>query len=241
MRVAAADEHVTVLTIDRPDRRNAVDLETVTALGDRLTDAKGAGVRVVVLTGAGGHFCAGADLGGVDEDVFVSALNRALFLLRDPAFVSIAAIDGAALGAGAQFAVSCDLRVASATARFGVPAAKLGLAVDHETVRRLAAFAGEGVARSMLLACEELDGAAAHRMGLVQRLGGRDDAVDWARHIASLAPLTIAAHKLGLERLADRADDADYAAARTRAWQSDDLQEGLAAFRERRPPEFRGR
>ena len=238
---AALDAGVTVLTIDRPERRNAVDLATLTALGDRLTDAKGEGARVVVLTGAGGTFCAGADLGGVDGDVFVAALNRALFLLRDPSFVTIAAVEGVALGAGSQFAVSCDLRVATEAARFGVPAAKLGLAIDHETIRRLAAFAGEGTARAMLLACEEVDGAAAHRMGLVQRLGGVEDAVAWAREIAALAPLTIAAHKLGFERLAERADGPAYAEARTRAWGSEDHQEGLAAFRERRPPAFRGR
>jgi enoyl-CoA hydratase len=77
-------------------------------------------------------------------------------------------------------------------------------------------------------------------MGLVQRLGGLDDALAWASTIAGLAPLTIAAHKLGLERIAERADDPDYAAARLRAWRSSDLQEGLAAFKERRPPNFRG-
>ena len=231
---------VTVLTIDRPERRNAVDLATVEALGDALEAAVDARARVAVLTGAGGHFCAGADLGGVDDEVFVAALNRTLGLLRHPALVTLAAIDGVALGAGTQFAVSCDLRVATPGARFGVPAAKLGLAVDHETVRRLAAFAGEGTARAMLLATEELDGAAAHRIGLVQRLGDLAEATDWAATIADLAPLTIAAHKLGLERLADRADDPDYAEARKQAWASQDLQKGLEAFKARRKPEFRG-
>lgn len=231
---------VTVLTIDRPERRNAVDLDTVVALGDHLEATAAAGGRVVVLTGAGGHFCAGADLGGVDDDVFVSALNRTLGLLRDPAYVTLAAIEGVALGAGVQFAVSCDLRVATPDARLGVPAAKLGLAVDHETVRRLTDVAGDATARAMLLAAEELDGAAAHRIGFVQRLGGLDDALAWATTISGLAPLTIAAHKLGLERISERADDSDYAAARLRAWRSADLQEGLAAFKARRPPTFRG-
>jgi enoyl-CoA hydratase len=231
---------VAVLTIDRPERRNAVDLASVEAMGDHLEASLAASDRVVVLTGAGGDFCAGADLGGVDDDVFVAALNRTLRLLRDPGLVTLAAVDGIALGAGTQFAVSCDLRIATESARFGVPAAKLGLAVDHETVRRLAAFAGEGTARAMLLAAEEVDGGAAHRTGLVQRLGTLDDAVAWAERISTLAPLTIAAHKLGLERIADHADDPDYAEARLRAWRSADLEEGLAAFRERRPPVFRG-
>lgn len=231
---------VTVLTIDRPDRRNAVDVDAITAIGDHLEAAKGAAGRVVVLTGGGGHFCAGADLGGVDDEVFVGALNRTLGLLRDPAYVTVAAIEGVALGVGTQLAVSCDLRVAVADARFGIPAAKLGLTVDHETVRRLAAFAGEGTARAMLLAADELDGGAAHRIGLVQRVGSLEEAMAWATEIAALAPLTITAHKLGLERIADRADDPDFAAARLRAWRSTDLQEGLDAFRTRRPPQFRG-
>ena len=237
--VAHAGE-VTVVTIERPERRNAVDLEAVREIGDQLEAVRAAAGRVVVLTGAGGHFCAGADLAGVDDEVFVAALNHTLGLLRDPGFVTVAAVDGVALGAGTQFAVSCDLRVATPASRFGVPAAKLGLAVDHETVRRLAAFAGEGAARAMLLAAEEFDGAAAHRTGLVQRLGTLDDTLAWAQAIAGLAPLTIAAHKLGLERISERADDPDYAEARLRAWRSSDLEEGLAAFRERRPPRFRG-
>jgi enoyl-CoA hydratase len=232
---------VAVLTIDRPERRNAVDLDTVESMGDQLEAVREAAGRVVVLTGAGGDFCSGADLGGVDDEVFVAALNRTLGLLRDPVYVTVAAIDGIALGAGTQFAVSCDLRVATPTARFGVPAAKLGLAVDHETIRRLAAFAGEGTARAMLLAAEEFDGKAAHRTGLVQRLGTLDDALAWAQAIAGLAPLTIAAHKLGLERISEHADDPDYAEARLRAWRSADLEEGLAAFRAKRPPKFQGR
>ena len=239
--IGIVDGPVTVLTIRRPERRNAVDLATVEALGDALEVAVDTRARVVVLAGADGHFCAGADLGGVDDDVFVAALNRTLGLLRRPSMVTLAAVEGAALGAGTQFAVSCDLRVATPDARFGVPAAKLGLAVDHETIRRLAAFAGEGTARAMLLATEELDGAAAHRIGLVQRLGDLEATLAWAAEIAALAPLTIAAHKLGLERLSDRADDPDYAEARRRAWSSKDLQEGLAAFKERRKPDFQGR
>jgi len=231
---------VAVLTIERPERRNAVDVATVTELADHVEATIAAGGRVVVLTGAGGHFCAGADLGGVEDDVFVSALGRALEGLRRPELVSIAAIEGAALGAGTQFAVACDLRVATDTARFGIPAVKLGLAVDHETIRRLSAFVGEGTARAMLLAAEELSGTDAHRIGLVQRLGNLDDAIAWATEIAGLAPLAIAAHKLGLERIAGRADDPDVADARRRAWSSDDLQEGLAAFRDRRAPTFKG-
>lgn len=226
---------VRLLTIDRPDRRNAVDLAMITAL-----DAALAGARVVVVTGAGGHFCSGADLAGVEDTAFNDALARALDGLRSAERVTLAAVDGVALGAGTQLAVACDLRVATPGARFGVPAAKLGLAVDGETVRRLAQLAGDGTARAMLLACEVVDGEAAHRTGFVQRLGDLDAALAWASEIAGLAPLTIAAHKAALEAAPARLADADVDAARRRAWASEDLQEGLAAFRERRPPRFRG-
>ncbi len=232
---------VRLLTIDRPDRRNAVDHDTIAAIGAAVIEAcADDAVRVVVLTGAGGHFCSGADLGGVEDAAFADALAAALGALRSPRLVTMAAIDGVALGAGAQLAISCDLRVATPDARFGVPAAKLGLAVDHETVRRLAQLAGDGTARAMLLAAEVVDGDTAHRTGFVQRLGGLDAALAWAAEVAVLAPLTIAAHKLALEATPVRADDPDVADARRRAWSSDDLQEGLAAFRERRPPDFRG-
>jgi enoyl-CoA hydratase len=226
--------HVTLLTIDRPDRRNAVDHATLEALGAAL-DACDDAVRVLVLTGAGGHFCAGADLSGVEDDAFTTLLRSVLDRLRLAPFVTIAAADGAALGAGTQLAVACDLRVATAPASFGIPAGKLGLAVDEWTVRRLGLLAGAGTARAMLLAAEVVKGDEAHRLGLVQRLGDLADALAWADEVAALAPLTIRAHKAALEG----APDAEAAIAT--AWTSDDLQEGLAAFRERRRPVFHAR
>ncbi len=227
------------VTIDRPERRNAVDHEALDALAAAIDDADG--TRVLVLTGAGGHFCAGADLTGVEDESFSAALRQVLEGLRDAPYPTIAAVSGAALGAGTQLAIACDLRVATADARFGIPAARLRLMVDHWTVQRLAALAGHGPARAMLLAAEVLGGDEALRLGLVQRAGDLDDALGWADDIATLAPLTIAGHKLALNRLeADGGADPAVADAFTRAWSSADLQEGLAAFRERRNPHFTG-
>jgi len=225
---------VAVVTIDRPERRNAVDHATLEALATVLAEAP-ADLRVLVLTGAGGHFCAGADLTAVEDAGFTALLRTVLDGLRLAPFVTLAAADGAALGAGTQLAVACDLRVATAQASFGIPAGRLGLAVDDWTVERLARLAGHGPARAMLLAAEVLKGDEAHRLGFVQRLGTLDDALAWADDIAALAPLTLRAHKAALER------PAEAAAARRAAWASDDLREGLAAFRERRRPRFHGR
>jgi len=207
-----------VLTIDRPERRNALDHEALDGLAASLA-ACGDDVRALVLTGAGGHFCAGADLTG----------------LRSAPFVTLAAVDGAALGAGTQLAVACDLRMATPGASFGIPAGRLGLAVDTWTVERLSLLAGPGLARAMLLAAEVVKGDEAHRVGFVQRLGALDDALAWAGEIAALAPLTLRAHKAALEA------QPDAQAAFERAWASEDLREGLAAFHDRRRPVFHGR
>ncbi len=234
---------VALVTIDRPERRNAVDheaLEQLTAAIDRVT-AAAPSTRVLVLTGADGHFCAGADLTGLENEAFASVLRGVLDRLRDAPLPTIAAVDGAALGAGTQLAIACDLRIATPRARFGIPAAKLGLMVDHWTVQRLALFAGHGPARAMLLAAEVLDGDDAVRLGLAQRAGNLDDALAWADEIAHLAPLTIQGHKIALNKLEpELGNDPDVADAFRRAWSSNDLREGLASFRDRRPPEFRG-
>ena len=234
--------NVLELTIDRPDRRNAVDHAMLDVLAVRLAEPATEGIRVALLTGADGHFCAGADLTGVEDQAFLDLLQQVLERLATAPFVTIAAVDGVALGAGTQLAVACDLRVATERATFGIPAAKLGLAVDTWTVGRVALLAGHGTARSMLLAADVIDGARAHQLGLVQRLGTLDDARAWATEVAALAPLTIQAHKAGLQA-ASTPPTATPAAtsARDRAWASADLKEGLAAFRDRRPPSFIGR
>jgi enoyl-CoA hydratase len=225
---------VAVVTIDRPERRNAVDHATLNDLVAVLGESHDE-VRVLVLTGAGGHFCAGADLAGVEDESFTDLLRSVLDGLRLAPFVTIAAADGAALGAGTQLAIACDLRVATAQASFGIPAGRLGLAVDPWTVERLAMLAGHGPARAMLLAAEVVTGDEAHRLGLAQRIGTLDDALAWADEIAALAPLTLRAHKAALEGLPGAPD------AVARAWASQDLQEGLDAFRSRRRPVFHAR
>lgn len=233
---------VALVTIDRPDRRNAVNHQMCVDLREAVVEAVASDARALVLTGAGGHFCAGADLTGVEGDGFRQALSALLDAISEAPLVAVAAVSGAALGAGTQLAVACDLRVAAPDARFGIPAAKLGLVVDHWTVQRVALLAGAGPARTMLLAAEEIDGRTAVGLGFAQRLGTLDDALVWAEEIAHLAPLTIAGHKLALNRLEpELGHHLDVEAARRRAWESEDVAEGMAAFRDRRRPDFKGR
>jgi enoyl-CoA hydratase len=214
-----------------------VDLETLVALRVAIDEARERQVRVLVLNGAGGTFCAGADLTGVESDGFFTALRSVLTGLGELPAVTIAAVEGAALGAGTQLAAACDLRVATPDARFGIPAARLGLMVDRWTVQRLVSLFGAGPTRAILLAAATYTGEDAMRLGFVQRLGTLDDALDWAKAIAELAPLSIAGHKLVLEH---PDDEAAIAAALTRAWDSADAYEGPKAFLEKRKPWFTG-
>ena len=230
---------VIVVTLDRPARRNAVDHATLLGLLDAQREA--AVARVLVLTGAPPAFSAGADLTGMEEGEFAALLGQVLRGFGELPIPTIAAVDGPALGAGTQLAVACDLRVATPGSRFGIPAARLGLVVDHWTVERVARELGWPIARAMLVAAEQYDATALHAAGAVHRLGDLDVALAWARELANLAPLTMAGHKLALERSGPPpVSDAAVEAARLAAWASADAAEGREAFLEKRPARFTG-
>jgi enoyl-CoA hydratase len=235
----AWDGGVLVVTLDRPERRNAVNHEMLAGISAGIDEARGR-ARVLVLTGAGGAFCAGADLTAVEDEAFAEVLRGVLAGFGELDCPVIAAVDGPALGAGTQLALACDLRVATPASRFGIPAAKLGLAIDWWTVQRLTGEAGAPIARAMLLAAATYTAADLYPTGFVHRLGGLHDALHWAHELAALAPLTIAAHKRGLEALESRPVDPAFAAARLRAWASDDAREGPRAFLDKRPARFTG-
>ena len=236
---ADVGDGVVVITLDRPQRRNAVDHDTLLALLE--AQATHADARVIVLTGAPPAFSAGADLHGVEQGVFAEDLARTLRGFTQLPAPVIGAIDGPALGAGAQLASVCDLRVATAESTFGVPAARLGLVVDHWTVERLSREFGWPVARAMLLGAEIYSGAQLHAMGSVHRIGDLDAALEWAAAISRLAPLTIAGHKLALESSGGEPNsDPAVELARQLAWASEDAEEGRRAFLEKRSAAFRG-
>jgi enoyl-CoA hydratase len=153
----------------------------------------------------------------------------------------VAFAHGAALGAGTQLLVASDLRVTTADCVTGIPAAKLGLVVQHWTAARLARELSWPVARAMLLAAQTYTGEQLHTIGAVHRLGTFDDALAWATELCALAPLSIAGHKLALESLAgDPVVDERVIAARAEALASADALEGRAAFAEKRTPRFTG-
>lgn len=231
------DGRVTLLTLRREDRRNALNLDLCRAIHQAAQSAVDDGSRVLVITGGGSAFCSGADLGGVYGPEFLEALYGMLHGLTKLPIPVIAAVNGPAIGAGTQLSLACDLRVADESARFAVPTAKNGMAVDGWTIRTLAALAGTGRARRLMLAAETLERDEAMAAGLVDRSGTLDDALAWAHEIAELAPLALAHNKLVLNGGDDAAVDASFVAV----WASADVREAAAARAEKRQPVFEGR
>ena len=248
-------DQLLTLTLDRPERRNALDLAMREELASALDGAaRTASIRAVIITGAGGSFCAGGDL-GTFEDLHdarlyrhvsheLTALLDAVERLEKPV---IAAIDGVATGAGLTLALCCDWRTAGPRARLMFREGRLGLVPTHGGVSRLVKLIGLARAKEALLGGDDLDAAAALQLGLVSEVVDGDPvaaARERAGRMLGRSPLSFGAAK----RLAHLAADTDLRSgmlaeslAQTALLVSDDHREGLAAAREKREPEFAGR
>ncbi|MBF6133974.1 enoyl-CoA hydratase [Nocardia otitidiscaviarum] len=235
------DGEVVTIELQRPERRNALNLELVGRLRTAVQEAA-ADARVIVLTGQGPIFSAGADLDGVYSDEFLDGLMGMLRTIESVPVPVIAAINGGALGAGVQLALASDLRVLSPDSYIAIPAAKLGISVDRWTVRRLASLIGSGPARTMLLGAEPIPAADAYGFGFANRLGTLADAQAWAKSIAELAPLSLRHMKLVFNDDGTReADTIEQREALRAAWTSEDAQEARLARQEKRTARFTGR
>jgi enoyl-CoA hydratase len=228
------DGNVTIIEIDRHERRNALDAAHCHDLREAITSQQS---RVIVITGAGSSFCAGADLGAAYDAAFRDALYAMLAAVTGVGVPVMAAVNGPAIGAGAQLAIACDLRVAARDATFAIPTARLGIAVNPWTIRRLTLLSGTAAAQAMLIGGQTVDPVSALRCGLASRLGDRGAALAWARELAGLAPLSLAYAKKALNRPDDPDLEKDFEAC----WASDDAAEGQRARAEKRPPRFQGR
>ena len=247
------DDGVALVTIDRPDALNALDVATLTELRDRLRELAGDDeIRALVLTGAGDKaFVAGADIKymsglGVDEAKEWGALGhdagRLLETMRKP---TIAAINGFALGGGCELALACDIRYAATGAKLGQPEVNLGIIPGWGGTQRLARVCGLGVAKELIFTGRVVGADEALRMGLVNAV--HDPVLDKARETAALlASKSPIALRL-MKDLANRALGGDHAANLEaegdtfgELFSSDDAKEGLTAFVEKRDPVFRG-
>lgn len=253
-------EHWTEIEIQRPEKRNAIREQTAEELLGHLEAAEASpACRAILIYGAEGNFCSGIDTGEqqIDEDARfelwrhrkrsrkINQLFRTLPELTKPV---IAAVEGVALGGGLELALLCDLVVAGYGARLGLPECKLGLMPGGGGTQTLARVLGKQLAKEMMWTSRQLEASEALSLRLVNRVAERGEALAEARELAKKvtahAPLSVMFTKQAVERGMDAPlregmnieADAFFALAFSK-----DKEEGLQAFRERRPAQFRGR
>ncbi len=245
---------VTVLTLHRPEARNALTLRSYRELEQAVRDTT---ARCLVITGADPAFCSGDDVkqimagpGGPPAEALARAprLTPAAEALLHTDVPVIAAVNGPAVGWGMELALMADLRIASERARFGELFVLRGLCCDVAGLGRLAGLVGREKAAELLFTGEVIDAAEAARIGLVSRVvphaALREEALALARRIAANPPLAVARLKAGLREALDpdwRALGAWVSASLAELFRTEDHREGVRAFLERRPPRFQGR
>jgi enoyl-CoA hydratase len=250
------EDAVAVLTIDRPEAMNALDVDTLTELRDRISELRGDdAVRVIVLTGAGDRaFAAGADIKymsalSVKEATEWGGLGHEVGgLLERAPKVSIAAVNGFALGGGCELALACDLRYAATTAKLGQPEVNLGIFPGWGGTQRLARVCGLGVAKDLILTGRVVDADEALQIGLVNGVFEPGElmakTLEVARTIASKGPLAVAAAKVAINH-ALQGDHVENLQAEAESFgelfSSADAKEGMTAFVEKRAADFSGR
>lgn len=227
---------IAVITLSRPDKRNALSVELVRDLKRALEAASGS--RAIMITGEGSAFSAGADLSEdkVGGDFFAEFFSLTRALRAHPHTV-VAYINGPAIGAGMMLAMACDLRVSAPEAFFNLPVADMAIGVDEWVVSTLASLLGGSRARSMLLAGTTLDAATSAACGF-STPGSRDDALALTHTAAVKAPLTVRNIKVEFAPELFTAEERN--AALRAPYESNDVDEALRARREKRTPRFTG-
>lgn len=257
----SAGDGVAVLTLDRPERRNALDLGMWEALRDRARAIDPA-TRAVVVTGAGGHFCAGMDLNpdnpivtrvmpavvGGDEEAgrrVIELLKDCVAALAELACPTFAAIEGVCLGSGLEIALACDVRVCGRGATLGLPETRVGMVPDVGGASRLTRLIGPGRAADLVVTSRRVDAEEAYRLGLVERLVDAGTALTVAKEAAAAvcacAPEATRL-SLGVVRMAADLGLDEALALETRAGvmalTSGEPREGILAFVEKRAPRW---
>jgi enoyl-CoA hydratase len=242
------------ITIDRPEVRNALDLQTVRELHEILAAIEESeDIGVVVLTGAGEKvFVSGADIRDIQArkklDALKSINSRLFKAVEDCEKPVIAAVNGFAFGGGCELALSCDIRICSDHAKFALPEASLGIIPAAGGMYRMARIAGLGIAKEMVLTGEPIDAQRALQAGIVSRVVPQADLLKTAEQLAqkilSRGPLAVRVAKRSLNLITQLPTEAAIAMesfAQGILFESEDKQEGTSAFLEKRPPQFKGK
>ncbi|MBI5310485.1 MAG: enoyl-CoA hydratase/isomerase family protein [Actinobacteria bacterium] len=252
----APAEHVVRLRIHNPGKRGALDHEILDAIAHEVPRIK---ARCLIVTGTGGVFSAGYDIGGLPEDRFAEEAEKlvahpfteAIAAIEQFPYPTIAALNGHTIGGGLELALACDLRVGAATAKFGMPPGKLGLVYSHAGLDKFIQVIGPARTAELFFTAINIDAEKALVWGLIN--DARDDdeqvgeaALELASTIAANAPLSLTGNKLVIRTLLTHSPidpdiEAKLVELRRNCFLSDDFREGVRAFGEKRPPRWTGR
>jgi enoyl-CoA hydratase len=248
----AHEGRVSTLTVNRPQVRNALDTATVAEFHRALDEVREARATVLVITGAGDKaFVSGADVSAIRartrDDALAGINSRLMSAVESHEAVTIAAVNGYALGGGCELALACDLRIAADNAVFGLPEPTLGIIPGAGGTQRLPRVVGLGRAKEMILTGARWDAARALEVGLVSAVVAPADlartAREWADRVLSLGPLAVRLAKASLNASSQMPLAAGLAyesAVQAITFESQDKHEGTTAFLEKRKPQFRG-
>ena len=251
-------DRIATLTFHRPEKLNALSQQLISdSIATLRAWSIDPAIGVIIVTGSGRAFCAGGDVSSMAKDTGRSleesidglrAWQELSWLLYSSPKVTIAAVNGFAMGAGLGVCLACDLRVASDRAKFGTAYAKVGYGGDFGTTWLLTHYAGAPKAKELMFLGDMLDAAEAHRLGLINRVVPHDqfeaEVRQWAARIAA-GPLTSFRYMKANINLATHTDfrtllDRE-AETHMRCGQTNDHKEGVRAFLEKRAPQFTGR
>jgi len=243
------------ITINRPKALNALNMDVLNELTEALAEIEADdNIKAVIVTGDGKAFVAGADiaqmsrLNAIEGRAMMAAGHKVMNTIDQMKKPFIAAVNGFALGGGCELAMACDIRIASEKAKFGQPEVGLGIIPGFGGTQRLARLVGKGMAKYLIYTAEMINAAEAYRIGLVEKVVAPEELMTEAERVASViaskAPIAIASAKVAI----NNGYDMDMKSASrfevettTSCFASEDKNEGMGAFLEKRTPEWKNK
>lgn len=250
------DGNIAIIRLTREKTMNSLDMQTFEDLGNVINEvAKDRSIRVIIITGTGKAFSSGLDLSVMDEihkmdneefQVWLRYTQERVYnILEDMEKPTIAAINGHAIGGGFELALACDIRISVPEAKFGLPEVNFGLVPDLGGAQRLTRLTNQSIAKDLIFSGRIIDANEAYQLRIINKIVEKDKLMDEAKRIfVNKAPISLSLSKTMINKALDSDNRTGmiYAVqAQNICIKSEDHQEALRAYKEKRKPNFRGR